>query len=220
MAPSRRCQARRDEEARVPKLDLKRAYRRLYFPPADQPVLVDVPEMAFLMIDGRGGPGEPAFARAIEALMSVSFSVKLAVKRLEPADDYTVMPVQAQWWAARMREDWFPEDRTQWRWTAMVAQPPAVTDQLIRKAIADAVAKRGVPAAKRLRFETFREGLAAQVMHVGPYAAERPTIEKLHAFIAEHDYPLRGKHHEIYLSDQRRCAPSRMKTVIRQPVGL
>lgn len=204
----------------MPKLDLKRAMRRLYFPPTDQPVLVDVPEMAFLMIDGRGGPGEPAFAHAMEALMSVSFSVKFAVKRLDATDDFTVMPVEALWWAPRMRDDWFPEDRSQWRWTAMVAQPPAVTGELTHKAIADAVAKRGLRAAKKLRFEPFREGLAAQVMHVGAYADERPTIEKLHAFIAEHDYPLRGKHHEIYLSDPRRCAPSRMKTVIRQPVGL
>lgn len=204
----------------MPKLDLKRAMRRLYFPPADQPVLVDVPEMAFLMIDGRGGPGEPSFTRATEALMSVSFSVKFTVKRLDPADDYTVMPVEALWWAPGMREDWFAEDRNQWRWTAMVAQPPAVTEELMRKTIADAVAKRGVPVAKKLRIQSFREGLVAQVMHVGPYADERPTVEKLHAFIAEHDYPFRGRHHEIYLSDPRRCAPARVKTVIRQPVGL
>jgi hypothetical protein len=202
----------------VPKLDLKRAMRRLYYPPVGQAVLVDVPEMAYLMVDGRGDPNDAAFRRAVEALSSVAFSVKFAVKRIDPEEDFTVMPLEALFWTARGRRA-RPSTPDGWRWTAMIIQPPAVTEELALGAIADGV-RRKLPAARKMRYERFREGLAAQVMHVGSYAGEEPTIEKLHAFIAEHDYPLRGRHHEIYLSDPKRCARDRLKTVIRQPVGL
>jgi hypothetical protein len=200
----------------VPKLDLKRAMRRLYYPPVGQPVLVDVPEMRYLMVDGRGGPADPAFQQAIGALFAASFTAKFAVKRRDPNDDFTVMPLEAMFWTPG---DGPPSDPHELSWTAMIVQPPAVTDELAHGAIGETL-DRGLPAAARVRIERFREGLAAQVMHVGPYDEEEPTIEKLRAFIAEHDYPLRGRHHEIYLSDPRRTPPDRLKTVIRQPVGL
>jgi hypothetical protein len=205
----------------VPKLDLKRSMRRLYFPPSAQPVLVDVPELAFLMIDGRGDPkdGEP-YSQAAEALFAVSYTIKFAVKRLDAEDDYTVMPLESIWWSAGSGCHFTFEDRASWRWTAMIAQPASISDELFHRSIADAGERRPLPALKKIRLERFREGLSAQIMHVGPYADEVATIEKLHAFIAEHDYPMRGKHHEIYLSDPKRCAPERLKTVIRQPVGL
>ncbi len=203
----------------MPKVDLKRSMRRLYFPPAAQPVLVDVPEMSFLMVDGRGDPNDPPYADAAEALVTVSFVLKFMVKRLDPDDDYTVMPLESLWWT-KDADRFDLDDRSSWRWTAMVVQPSNVTDSLVQRAIADTAAKRRSRALRKIRFERFREGLSAQLMHVGPYADEQVTVEKLHAFIAEHDYPVRGKHHEIYLSDPRRCAPARMKTVIRQPVGL
>jgi hypothetical protein len=200
----------------VPKLDLKRSMRRLYHPPVGQPVLVDVPELAFLMIDGRGAPTDVEFQEAIGALFAGSFASKFAVKRRNAADDFTVMPLEATFEGP---DGGPPLDPRAFEWTAMIVQPPAVTDEVAHAAIADA-ADRGHEAAARMRFERFREGLAAQVMHVGSYDEEEPTIEKLHAFIAEHDYPLRGRHHEIYLSDPRRTTPDRLKTVVRQPVGL
>jgi len=204
----------------VPKLDLKRSMRRLYFPPQDQPVLVDVPEFAFLMIDGRGDPVTGrTYAEAIEALFAVSFTLKFTIKRLDPEDDYTVMPLESLWWSGE-RSGFSLQNRRTWRWTTMIAQPPTASEELLAKAVAEVRAKRRLPALGRIRLERFREGLCAQVMHVGPYEDEPPAIEKLHAFIAEHDYPLRGRHHEIYLSDPKRCAPDRRKTVIRQPVGL
>jgi hypothetical protein len=181
---------------------------------------VDVPELAFLMIDGSGDPNSSrTYREAIEALFSVSFTLKFMIKRLDPEDDYTVMPLESLWWT---KESGFVsfEDRSAWRWTAMIAQPGTVTEELVRKASTEAAARRRLPALSKMRLERFREGLCAQMMHVGSYADEEPTIEKLHAFIAEHDYPFRGKHHEIYLSDPKRCAPDRLKTVIRQPVGL
>ncbi len=200
------------------KLDLKRAMRRLYFPPA-QPVLVDVPEMQFLEIDGRGDPTtSPAYREGVEALFAVSYGLKFTIKRVEPEDDYTVMPLETLWWTDE--KTFSIDDRSTWRWTAMVAQPPVINEELVRVASHEAVGKQKLPAVRKMRLVTFREGLSAQILHVGRYEDELPTIEKLHAFIAEHDYPVRGRHHEIYLSDPKRCAPERMRTVIRQPVGL
>ncbi|HZP90204.1 MAG TPA: GyrI-like domain-containing protein [Actinomycetota bacterium] len=204
----------------MPKLDLKRSMRRLYFPPVGQPVLVDVPELSFLAIDGRGDPSTSrTYHEAVEALFAVSYALKFMIKRMDPEDDYTVMPLESLWWTGPGSE-FDLEDRGRWRWTAMIVQPPVVTQELVRGACVQAALRRRLPALRKMRLERFREGLSAQIMHVGPYGEEGPTIEKLHAFIAEHDYPMRGKHHEIYLSDAKRCAPERLKTVIRQPVGL
>ncbi len=202
------------------KLDMKRELRHLYAPPKDQPVVVDVPQMSFLMIDGRGDPStSAAYMEAIEALFMVSYSIKFTVKRREPERDYTVMPLESLWWSDGQSESWL-EDRGAWSWTAMIAQPPVVTEKLVRRAVAGAGEKKDLPALAGLRFEIFREGLSVQILHVGAYEAELPTIEKLHAFIAEHDYPMRGNHHEIYLSDPHRTPPDRLKTVIRQPIGV
>jgi hypothetical protein len=201
------------------KLDLKRSMRRLYFPPANQPVLVDVPEMQFLRIDGRGDPtSAPAYHEAIEALFSVSYTLKFTIKRVDPEDDYTVMPLETLWWTDERSFNF--EDRATWRWSAIVAQPPVINADLVRAASREASAKRKLPALRKMHLVGFREGLSAQILHVGPYEDELPTIEKLHAFIAEHGYPVRGRHHEIYLSDPKRCAPERMRTVIRQPIGM
>ena len=109
------------------------------------------------------------------------------------------------------------EDKSAWDWTMMIMQPDVVTAEIFERALAK-TAKKGLAAHGRLRLERFAEGSSAQIMHVGPYATEQPTIQRLHAFIAEHGLHRRGKHHEIYLSDPRRAAPEKMKTIIRQPV--
>lgn len=200
------------------KVDLKREHRDLYAAPRE-PVLVDVPELAFLMVDGRGDPNTaPEYTQAIEALYSVAYTLKFTLKRAAEPFDYTVMPLEGLWWAPDMAS-FAAGDRSKWEWTAMIAQPDAVTAELVERAVEQASAKKPLPAAARLRLERFDEGRSAQVMHVGPYSAEGPTIERLHAFIAEHGLALRGKHHEIYLGDPRRTAPERLKTIIRQPVA-
>ena len=201
------------------KLDLVRELGDLYRPPAQQPVLVQVPQMAFLMIDGAGDPDtSPAYAQAVEALYAVSHAAKFAARRRPEPVDYKVPPLEGLWWSQDMAA--FPEGhRDAWSWTMLIAQPPVVTATLVDQAVADAGRRRDLPVLGRLRFERFTEGLCAQIMHVGPYAAEGPTIEKLHAFIAERGYARRGRHHEIYLGDPRRTAPERLRTVIRQPVG-
>jgi hypothetical protein len=138
------------------------------------------------------------------------------VKKGATGQDYAVMPLEGLWWADDMAV-FHTGDRQQWRWTMMIMQPAFVPDSLLREAMAAAAKKKDLPAIARLRLETFEEGRCAQILHVGPFSSEGPVIERVHAWIGERGQR-RGKHHEIYLTDIRRAAPARWKTVIRQPM--
>jgi len=200
------------------KIDLKKELKQLYFPSAKEVTVVDVPPMNFLMIDGRGDPNtSPEFKDAIEALYAVSYTLKFTIKKQTPQQDYIVMPLEGLWWSDDLSQLDL-EEKGSWRWTAMIVQPPFITKELVAQAREEVAGKKDLPALSKLRFERFHEGLSAQIMHIGPYSAEGPTIERLHSFIEEHGYEMRGKHHEIYLSDPRRVAPEKLKTVIRQPI--
>ncbi len=200
------------------KIDFKREMRELYFP-GREPALVEVPEMAFLMIDGHGDPNTAtAYREAIEALYAVAYTTKFAIKHTPGGIDYGVMPLEGLWWIpdmSRFRE----ADKAEWDWTAMIMQPEPVTPEVLEAAREKLRDKKVLPALEHMRFERFDEGLSAQFMYLGPYAEEGPAIQRLHAFIAAQGYALAGKHHEIYLSDPRRTAPEKLKTVIRQPVA-
>jgi hypothetical protein len=199
-------------------IDFKRELRELYAP-AREPSLVEVPDLAFLMIDGHGDPNTaPEFSEAIEALYTVAYTAKFAIKRAPEGIDYRVMPLEGVFWTADM-STFATGERSAWDWTLMIMQPDQVTSEVLGEALAIASEKKSLDAIGRMRLEVFAEGLAAQVLHIGPYAAEGPTIQRLHAFIAERGYERTGKHHEIYLSDPRRTAPERLKTVLRQPVA-
>lgn len=199
------------------KLDLKRQYRDLYRA-RQQPAYVDVPELTYLMIDGHGDPNTaPEYADAVQALFAISYAAKFIVKRATVGADFVVMPLQGLWWADDMSV-FTATDKSAWDWTMMILQPDVVTADIFEQAQANSAAKKDLEAIGRVRLERFREGSAAQILHVGPYVAEGPTIEELHGFIADGGFELAGKHHEIYLSDPRRSAPERMKTIIRQPL--
>lgn len=199
------------------KVDLKRELPEFYAA-GRTPALVEVPELLFLMVDGHGDPNtSPDYRDAISALYSVSYAAKFALKRAGTID-YRVMPLEGLWWTADMA-NFSTAEKSGWEWTAMIMQPSQVTEEVLADATAKAAARRSLPALERLRLERFTEGLAAQVLHVGPYSTEGPTIAALHAFIAEHGYALVGKHHEIYLGDPSRSAPEKLKTIVRQPCG-
>ncbi len=199
------------------KVDLKKELKEFYFPPARRVSLVDVPALNFIMIDGKGDPNtSQAYRESIEALYSVSFTLKFAAKK-EQGVDYTVMPLEGLWWADDMAA-FATGDKMAWKWTSMMMQPSFITEALVDQAREQAAGKRALPASAHMRFERYHEGLSAQIMHIGPYADEGPTIEKLHTFIEHSGYKRRGKHHEIYLGDPRRAAPEKLKTVLRQPV--
>jgi hypothetical protein len=204
------------DRATAPKLDLKVALKAFYSATAT-PRVVDVPALKFLMIDGAGDPNtSPDYQAALEALYGVSYTLKFALKRGSPSRDFGVMPLEGLWWAKDMSA-FLTGDKSSWSWTAMILQPDFVTAAHVGAANVAAAQKRQSPALQKLRLETFREGRAAQLLHVGPYSAEGPNIERLHAFIAEQGGRLTGKHHEIYLGDPRRSAPDKLKTIIRQP---
>lgn len=201
------------------KIDYKRELRELYGA-GREPAIVEVPELAFLMIDGHGDPNTSVeYGEAIEALYAIAYSAKFAVKRGPKGVDFGVMPLEGLWSTSDMSK-FSTARKSDWDWTAMIMQPEYVSDAVFDSARETAAAKKPELAAiGRVRLERFAEGLCAQVMHVGPYSSEGPTIERLHAFIAEQGYALRDKHHEIYMSDPRRCAPQKLKTIVRQPIA-
>jgi hypothetical protein len=200
------------------KIDFKKLFKELYSPPSKAPVVIDVPKMSFLLIDGKGDPNTSAdYRAAIEALYALSYTLKFMLK-LAGVVDYTVGPLEGLWWTDETGAISL-EDKESYQWTAMIMQPKQVTKAWLDKAIAAAKKKRDLPALVKLRFESYEEGRCVQIMYIGPYAAEAPTIARLHEFAKEKGYSLRGKHHEIYLGDPRRTAPEKLRTVIRQPVG-
>lgn len=197
------------------KTDYKKELRHLYHA-TKEPVVVDVPPMNFLMIDGSGDPNTtPEYQHAVEALFSVSYAVKFKMKKTQGVD-YVVMPLEGLWWADDLSA-FVKDDRAHWKWTMMIMQPDVVPAEMVEEAVAEVREKKELPALDKLRFERFHEGRAAQVMHIGPFSEEGPTIERLHDFIRERG-ELTGKHHEIYLSDVRRANPKNWKTILRQPM--
>ncbi len=199
------------------KLDLKKEFGELYKASAKKAAIVEVPAMNFLMIDGCGDPNGPEYQEAIEALYGVSFTVKFTVKQ-STGPDYVVAPLEGLWWMEDMAK-FDMEARDDWLWTAMILQLEFVTAELVKEAMAQVEAKKNPPALCKMRFEEFKEGRCAQIMHVGPYEQECATVATLHEFIAAKGCQMRGKHHEIYLSDPRRTAPEKLKTIVRQPVS-
>jgi hypothetical protein len=199
------------------KTDLKKELKHLYQPSAKDVVQVDVPTFQFLMIDGEGDPNiTRAYAQAIEALFAVSYTAKFMIKKGPQAIDYSVMPLEGLWWADDMPA-FAANDKSKWEWTMMIMQPHFVEAAVIQAAIEEIKRKKTLPAVGALRLENFTEGLCAQLLHIGPFSEEGPTIQRVHDFI-DAKSARTGKHHEIYLSDIRRAEPAKWKTIIRQPM--
>ena len=205
------------------KLDLKKDLKGLYNPSAKQVTVVDVPKMNFLMIDGMGDPAtSQAYQDAIGALYNVAYTLKFMMKlKVKPAVDYSVMPSEGLWWVEGVEHFTMEQlmgRRDEWQWTMMIMQPDIITRELVAQASDEVKRKKDPPCLDKIRFESLKEGTCAQIMHIGPYSAEQPNIQRLHAFILEGGHVLRGKHHEIYLGDPRRTKPEKLKTVLRQPM--
>lgn len=201
------------------KLDLKKQLDKLYAPPSKEAVLVTVPRLQILRIDGAGDPNNsPLWESAMETLYGLSYTIKFALKKQGATPDYSVMPLEGLWYLAGDAPYSPDAPRELWRWSAFIVQPDFVTP-IDLDAARVAVAKKK-PAARPndAHLDTLKEGLAAQIMHLGPYAEEQPTIDRLHAFIDAQGYTPHGRHHEIYLSDPNRTAPAKMKTILRHPV--
>lgn len=199
------------------KIDYKKELKHLYQPSAKEVVVVNVPVMNFLMIDGAGDPNTTLFFQeATEVLFAVSYQLKFMIKKGAQQVDYGVMPLEGLWWAEDMAQ-FSVEKKGDWQWTLMMMQPEYVTPELYAEAVAQVKKKKNPAALPLMRFEAYAEGRAAQIMHIGPFSEEGPTIAKVHDSIAANGGKLSGEHHEIYLSDIRKAAPEKWKTVIRQP---
>jgi hypothetical protein len=183
------------------------------------PRLMRVPPLTFLCLDGHGDPNtNPTYADAVRALFSMSFAAKFAIKRAS-GQNVKVSSLEGLWWAHDM-DTFLTGHKSDWDWTMMIRQPDLVTGDLVDRLAAELTAKKSLPAIHDLRLVTIAEGAAAQVLHVGPYADEGPTIERLHTYIRDRGFVFDGrhqKHHEIYLGDPRRAVPEKLRTIIRQP---
>ena len=201
------------------KIDFKKELKHLYKPSAKKIDVVEVPQLNYLMIDGEGDPNtSQSFQNAIDVLYPLSYALKFMIKRGEIGIDYGVLPLEGLWWTDDM-SSFSVENKDGWKWTLMIMQPELVKKEMIEKAIEQVREKKNPVSLPFVRFESFEEGKVAQIMHIGPFSEEGPTVEKVHSFIEENGSQRRGKHHEIYLSDIRRAATEKWKTIIRQPMS-
>lgn len=181
--------------------------------------IIDVPSMQYLMVDGHGDPNaSQEFKDALEALYPVAYKLKFASK-IELDKDYVVPPLEGLWWAEDMTTFTSARDKASWDWTMMLMTPDWITQQMFDDAL-EKVKKKSVPTSlHKVRLETLEEEQCVQTLHVGSFDDEAPVLEEMHTkFIPQNNLKMAKKHHEIYLSDFRRVDPSKLRTILRQPV--
>lgn len=200
------------------KIDLKKELKEYYWNSTKEIRFVKVPPMNFLMVDGKGDPNiSEEFTDAIQSLYSLAYTIKFTLKK-ESEIDYGVMPLEGLFWTDDMSK--FNQDNKNiWKWTIMIMQPKFVTEKFFNDCLEEVNKRKNFQSLSKIRFEKYSEGLSAQIMYIGPYSDEGPTIMKVHDFVKRKGYELKGKHHEIYLGDPGRTKPEKLKTIIRQPIA-
>jgi len=201
------------------KVDFKKTLKQFYIPPKEF-VMVDVPEMQFVMVDGHGDPNTAQeYQDAVEALYAVAYKMKFISKK-ELEKDYVVPPLEGLWWAEDMAT-FSNREKSEWDWTMMIMTPEWISVEIFDDAIKKVRQAKDPASLDQVRLERYHEGLSVQIMHIGSYDDEGPgpVLAQMHSdFIPNNGFVENGKHHEIYLSDPRRVAPEKLKTVLRQPV--
>lgn len=205
------------------KFDYKKEYKDLYMP-KQKPMLIEVPAMNFMMVDGKGEPAGEQYQAAVQILYALTFTIKMSKMNGQQPNgyfEYVVPPLEGLWWCEGGKLDW-KVPKSAWLWTAMIRQPEFVTRDVFAWAVAECQRKKPEIAASKAYFNCFEEGLCVQIMHIGAYDDEHRSIEWVERYISENGLTnLTGdlyKHHEIYLSDPRKTAPEDLKTVLRFPV--
>lgn len=200
------------------RIDLKKDRKHLYAPPSNDFVEVDVPRALYLAADGHGDPNtSPDYTAAVEALYVAGYAVRAAFKA-RTGDDFVVGPLEGLWTSADPAS-FTARDKASWNWTMLIPLPDAVTATDVAEGLASAAKKKPDTAVDRVRLLELTEGRSLQILHVGSYDAETPTLARLHSeLMPARGLTFNGPHHEIYLSDPRRVAPDKLKTVLRQPV--
>lgn len=201
------------------KVYYKKLLKDYYQAKVGKPVVVNVPKMNFIMIDGKGDPNtSQEYIDAMQALYPLAYTIKYTCKN-KLGKDFSVMPLEGLWWSNNM-EDFITGNKKDWLWTAMIMQPEVVTKDIYNESVLQVKNKKAPKSLDKVRFVSYNEGRSAQVMYLGPYANEGLTILVLHQFIKDQGGNLdtsNKKHHEIYLGDPRRTDPAKLKTIIRQP---
>jgi hypothetical protein len=202
----------------VDKFDLKKTMPDYFKARSEAFTLVKFTKYNYLMVDGKGDPNTALeYTEAIELLYGVSYTLKFLSKK-ETGIDYVVPPLEGLWWAEDM-STFQRREKSKWSWTMMITVPHEVSKTLVKKAFREFSEKKPAADLSKLRFDSLIEGTSVQVLHIGPYDAEGPILSKLHnEYMVENNYAFNGKHHEIYLSDPRKSAPSKLKTILRQPI--
>jgi hypothetical protein len=200
------------------KVDFKKELKELYNPKAGVFSLVKVPKLQYLMVDGHGDPNKVVeYQEAVQALFSVSYTLKFKSKN-ELGKDYVVPPLEGLWWSDNF-DDFRSRRKNKWSWTMMIMVPDWLGKKEFKEAVGTVRSKKQDIKVERLRLESLNEGLSVQIMHIGSYDDETPTLLKLHdEWLPEHGLKETLKHHEIYIGDPRKTPAAKLKTVLRQPV--
>jgi hypothetical protein len=215
----------------IEKLDYKKEYKDLYLP-KQKPTVVDVPTMTFIMVDGSGNPNDQGgeYQQAVELIYGLSYAIKMSKRNgTEPEGyfEYVVPPLEGLWWLEEDKMDFTQKDK--YCWTSMLRQPEFVTNEVFQWACEELKRKKPQIETSRASLQTFTEGLCVQIMHIGKYDEEPKTIKQIELYIKEMGFKNAissaytdgriRRHHEIYLSDPRKTAPEKLKTVLRHPVA-
>jgi hypothetical protein len=201
--------------AKIEKLDLRKQFKRDYTA-TQESELVTIEASPFLAIVGKGEPGGKEYTEKLNALYSVAYTVKMALKK--SGKDFVVLGLEGLWWADDPKRNLLEVPRQDWNWKSMIRQPDFVTRELVEGPKKQVQTKKKIAAAADVQLEIFEEGKCVQILHIGPYATEGSSIEKMLAFIKASGLEVHGLHHEIYMSDPRRTPESKLKTIIRLPV--
>ncbi|MFA6469118.1 MAG: GyrI-like domain-containing protein [Bacteroidota bacterium] len=200
------------------KIDYQKGMQPLYSASSNAVAIINIPSLTYLLVDGTGDPNTTKeYVDAIEVLYAVSYTIKFMIKKGELNIDYRVLPLEGLWWVPKM-EEFSTDHKEDWHWRMMIMQPEIVTQRIFNDAMEAVRKKKHFTAMDALSYTSYNEGKCAQLLHVGPYRDEKPTIDRLHEYIALQGFKRRGKHHEIYLNDPRKTLPEKLKTIIRQPI--
>jgi len=202
--------------ASTDKIDLYKQHKDQYVTPK-KPVLVTMDEATYLTISGRGAPGGPAFTEKVGALYGVAFTIKMT-RKFAGQQDYVVTKLEAQWGLDGESCDFANTPKEQWNWRLMIRTPSFVTQKELADAARKLIENGKAPGAEQVKLESITEGPCVQMLHVGPYQEESHSIGVMSLFAEQQGLTFHGRHHEIYLSDPRRIAPEKLKTILRLPV--
>ncbi|MEW6161178.1 MAG: GyrI-like domain-containing protein [Verrucomicrobiota bacterium] len=198
------------------KMDLYKLHKDDYSMPR-KPVVLTIPPATYLAVRGQGEPGGPAFIDRIGALYGVAFTVKMTWK-FAGKQDYAVCKLEAQWWSNGGEDNFALVPQKEWCWKLLIRTPSFISQAEIDRAIETLLERGKGETVREVKLESIDEGLCVQMLHVGPYAEEPKTIAIMRAQVEDRGFQFHGRHHEIYISDPRRVAPERLKTILRQPI--